>query len=144
MHSQSDLQDYGCVRTACWDARIVGSENSPTSSTANLSLTDRTSFDREGVALKACRPLMPRFIGRYHLPRSSIPLTWARPQQIDRQRRATRSGCSSSLTIRHCAISFVIIYGTTSARRTVLAGSSRLQMSPPGWRQLQTLGLLIS
>jgi hypothetical protein len=52
MHSQSDLQDHGCVRTACRDARIVGSEDSPTSSTANLSLTDRTPFDREGGSPK--------------------------------------------------------------------------------------------
>jgi hypothetical protein len=73
--------------------------------------------------LKACRPLMPRFIGGYHLPRSSMPLTRARPQQIDGQRRAIRSGCNSSSTIRRCAISFVIIYGRTFARRILHSGS---------------------
>jgi hypothetical protein len=40
------------------------------------------------------------------------------------------SASGSSSTIRRCAISFVIIYGTTFARRTVLAGSSRLQTRP--------------
>jgi hypothetical protein len=78
--------------------------------------------------LKACRPLMPRFIGGYHLPRSSMPLTRARPQQIDGQRRATRSGCSSSSTIRRCAISFVIFTGQLlRGEPCVLARGSRLQ-----------------
>ena len=70
-----------------------------------------------------CPPLMPRFIDGYHLPRSSTLLTRVTPMQTDGQKRATRSGCSSSSTIRRCAISFVNFYGTTFARKTLRSGS---------------------
>jgi hypothetical protein len=45
------ITDEG-VRTARWDSR-AGSKDSPTSSTANLSTTERSSFDKDGITSKA-------------------------------------------------------------------------------------------
>ena len=78
---------------------------------------------RMAPQLSPCPPLMPRFIGGYHLPRSSTLLIPVTPMQTDGQKRATRSGCSSSSTIRRCATSFVNFYETTFARKILRSGS---------------------
>ena len=41
------IMDEG-VQIACWDSRTGSSKDSPFSSMANLSVTERSSFDREG------------------------------------------------------------------------------------------------
>jgi hypothetical protein len=127
MHSQSDQHDYGCVRTARWDARTVGSEDSPTSSTANLSLTDRTSFDREGGSPKGMSSSDAK-IHRWISLAEKLNSAYTGEAATDRQTKESNPERLQFIIDNPTLCNlFRDHYGTTFARRTVLAGSSRLQ-----------------